>query len=72
MNAIPDGWKVVRCAVCREPVNQLLRTDTQTTHYCTRCMSRSPEQQARIDRIRRAAVAERIRRGRAQPPGLRR
>lgn len=62
MNAIPEGWKVVRCAECREPINQLVRSDFQGVTYCARCMPRSPEQRVRIDRIRRAALAARARR----------
>jgi hypothetical protein len=72
MNAIPDGWKVVRCAECREPINQLMRPDAQSVTYCARCTPRSPEERLRIDTIRRAAMAARARRELARSQRLHR
>jgi recombinational DNA repair protein (RecF pathway) len=67
MNAISDGWKVVRCAGCREPVNHYARTEERGATYCARCASMSPERAARISRIRAAALAARARNARARP-----
>jgi hypothetical protein len=65
MNAIPDGWKVVRCAVCREPVNQWVSADGRTVSRCARCVTLTPERAERMSRIRSAALAARVRRSRA-------
>ena len=65
MNAIPEGWKVVRCVVCREPVNQWMRPGGPLVAHCARCAPMSPERAARMARIRSAAQAARARRSRA-------
>jgi hypothetical protein len=71
MNTISDGWKVVRCAGCREPVNHYARTEERGPTYCARCASISPERAQRINRIRAAAVAARARTAHARASGER-
>jgi hypothetical protein len=65
MNSLPDGWKVVRCTGCREPVNQWVRPGGPLVAYCARCVPMSPERAQRMARIRSAAQSVRTKRTRA-------
>jgi hypothetical protein len=72
MNAVPEGWKVVRCVRCREPINQRIRSDGQTETHCPRCTPLAIERQNRMDRIRAAAEAAQPARRRSTSSGVRR
>jgi hypothetical protein len=68
MKTLPEGSRVVRCMRCRDPINQPIGIDGQSTTHCARCAPTLASRENRIDRIRAAAQAAQAARTRASLP----
>jgi hypothetical protein len=61
MKTLPEGSRVVRCMRCRDPINQPIGVDGQSVTHGAQCSPAHASRENRLDRIRAAALARRLR-----------